>query len=147
MMGGNRTQKALERLEQYARNAPQDGGTSPPREEGTTAPATALQDQSVQLLLNAITDCRAALSSKIEEVKTDLSLLRADLQTLRERTTEAEQRISRLEDICNRLTQQVQELRAQNTSLSSKLDPRQDPLIPRLFCGASESYRSQAQAA
>lgn len=56
-------------------------------------------------VLEAITACQAAvitcqtnLTTRIEEVKVDISLVRQDFHKLRERVTEAEFRLSNVED-------------------------------------------------
>lgn len=49
-------------------------------------------------IMEAITDCKATLVTQIETVRIDLSLLKKDLQNLREKTEETERRISNMED-------------------------------------------------
>lgn len=70
----------------------QDGGPPP------SAPAAAASGVDQAAILAAITDCKTSLTTKIEEIKIDISLLRQDFQKLRGRVTETEGRISRVED-------------------------------------------------
>lgn len=49
-------------------------------------------------MLEAISDCKSTLTGKIEEIKIDVSLIRQDLQKLRDQVTETENRISHVED-------------------------------------------------
>lgn len=55
-----------------------------------------------------ISDCKSTLTGKIEEVKIDVSLIRQDLQRLRDRVTEMETRISRVEDEVQVTTERLQ---------------------------------------
>lgn len=52
-------------------------------------------DPAIQILLSAIVESRAALSTQIEELKVDFSLLPADVQMIRERMWEMEGRVSK----------------------------------------------------
>lgn len=49
-------------------------------------------------ILEAIAACQTSLTTRIEEVKIDISLLRQDMQQLRDRVGESEQRLGRVED-------------------------------------------------
>lgn len=55
-------------------------------------------------LLSAITASNTSLMGKMEEIKVNIGLLPHDMQHVRERVTEAESRISTLEDGCGRET-------------------------------------------
>lgn len=49
-------------------------------------------------ILEAVSLCQTTLTSKIGEVKIDISLIRQDIHKLRERVTETERRIGHVED-------------------------------------------------
>lgn len=76
---------AASKLAQYRRQegeeGEEDGGAE--REVGERG----MKD--TDRLLEAITQCRTSLTALIEEVKTDISLIRQDFQKLRERVTDA----------------------------------------------------------
>lgn len=77
------------------RNTEKDAGG----ENGAGPPPHAdSAEEDTARVLEAILDCKSTLTSKIEEVKVDVSLIRQDLQKLRERVTETETRLSRVED-------------------------------------------------
>ncbi|XP_073453816.1 uncharacterized protein [Aquarana catesbeiana] len=67
----------------------EDGGPSASGME-TSTPQTSK-------VLEAISTCQATLTTKIEEVKVDISLIRQDLHKLRDRVSEAEHRLSHAE--------------------------------------------------
>lgn len=67
-------------------------------------------------------DCKSTLTSKIEEVKVDVSLIRQDLQKLRDRVTEAEACISRVEDKVLPLQVHTERLQHQLNMVLAKQD-------------------------
>lgn len=73
-------------------------------------------------LLEAITLCHTSLTAQIEEVKTDISLIRQDLQKLRERVKDAETRISTAEDAIPPLQSKSERMQRQITQLIAKQD-------------------------
>lgn len=79
-------------------------------------------------VLEAISDCKSSLTCKIEEVKIDVSLIRQDLQKLRERVTETETRISRVEDEMPPLQQATDHIQQQLHSILSKQDDMENRL-------------------
>ncbi|XP_041430045.1 NIMA-related kinase 6 S homeolog isoform X1 [Xenopus laevis] len=66
----------------------------PPR----ASQVVAVLEPSNAEILAAITSSHTSTTAQLESIKVDTSLLRQDLQALRERTTEAEGRISTIED-------------------------------------------------
>lgn len=73
-------------------------------------------------VLEAISVCQATLTSKIEEVKVDISLIRQDMTKIRERVTETETRISRAEDIIYPLQHSQEDMQRQFQQLAQKQD-------------------------
>ncbi|KAE8587398.1 hypothetical protein XENTR_v10021959 [Xenopus tropicalis] len=108
------------KLEQYARTTNQDGARSaPPSPERQVQPEQDLGPQSppaptTQDILTAITTCQstltATLTAKIEEVKVELSLLKQDVQNIRDRTRAIEERVSTLEDCTTPLPNEITQL-------------------------------------
>lgn len=68
----------------------QDGGSP------SSPSATHAADKSK--ILEAIAACQTSLTTRIEEVKIDISFLRQDMQQLRDRVGESEKRLSHVED-------------------------------------------------
>lgn len=112
---------AAERLREYARspgspNAAGPGGKKPNSPPGGST--SAVQDAEPELtlrqvttqLLEAIQVSTTSLTGKIEEVKIDVGLLRQDLQNLRGRVREVEDRVSTLEDTTAPIPSKVMEL-------------------------------------
>lgn len=86
--------ETLAKLDEYRRQdkeSPSQDGAAVEQEAGTAGAETAK-------VLEAISSCQASLTSKIKEVKIDISLVRQDLQRLNDRVTEAETRLSTVED-------------------------------------------------
>lgn len=70
-------------------------------EEDGIAPTPGVEDPpsgDTARILEAITLCQTTLSSKIEKVEIDISLIHQDIHKLRERVTEMKCRIGHLED-------------------------------------------------
>lgn len=88
-------------------------GTPPmaklPEVNAVEEPEPTLRQVSTQLL-EAIQQCTTSLTGKIEEVKIDVGLLRHDLQNLRGRVREVEDRVSHLEDTTVPVTAKVSDL-------------------------------------
>lgn len=112
---------AAERLREYARSpgSPNTAGSAgkqstPPSGGSTSAaqeaePELTLRQVTAQLL-EAIQVSTTSLTGKIEEVKIDVGLLRQDLQNLRGRVGEVEDRVSTLEDTTAPIPLKVMEL-------------------------------------
>lgn len=64
-------------------------------------------------VLEAIAALQTNLTTKIDEVKTDISLLRQDLSKVRDRVTETEARISTVEDILHPLQHTTEDMQRQ----------------------------------
>ena len=67
-------------------------------------------------VLEAIATCQTILTTKIEEVKTDVLLIRQDMAKLRDRVTETETRISRAEDVSHPLQHTADSMQRQHRS-------------------------------
>ena len=72
-------------------------GAKPRFQEGTTSPGETESDRFAEIL-SAIHASRLALEGQIGGVQMEVSLVRQDLQNVVDRVTEAEGRISELED-------------------------------------------------
>lgn len=78
-------------------------------------------------MLEAISDCKSTLTGKIEEVKTDVSLIQ-DLQKLHDRVTETENRISHVEDEMHPLQVTTEQLQHQLHTIQAKQDDMENHL-------------------
>lgn len=96
----------------------QDGASSPAH----TAPHTEHEAADTAKVLEAISLCQSTLTTKLEEVKVDISLIRQDMTKLRERVTETETRISRAEDTLYPLQHSQEDLKRQIQQLAQKHD-------------------------
>lgn len=79
------TKKAAAKLDKYLRQekeVPAQDGAEPT--QGAEMPAGA----DTAVVLEAIAACQPSLTTKIEEVKMDISLIRQDMQKLRGRVTD-----------------------------------------------------------
>ena len=89
------------KIDQYLRQE-----KDPPGQDGgaTRTDETAASADMAKVLLaitscqEAVATCQATLTTKIEEVKVDVSLVRQDIQKLRERVTVAGVRLGTVED-------------------------------------------------
>lgn len=119
-----KTSEAADKLAKYRRlgedqQAKDGAGTSPDMEQSEAA---------TNKVLDAIALCQSMLTTKIEEVKIDVSLIRQDLSTLRDRVAETETRIGRAEDILHPLQHTTDEVRRQLQQLSAKQDDMENRL-------------------
>lgn len=79
-------------------------------------------------VLEAIATCQTMLTTKIEEVKVDISLMRQDMQKLRDRVGEAEHRISEVEDSLPPLQSSSDRLQQQVHLILQKQDDMENRL-------------------
>lgn len=79
---------------------PQDSPLSPEDSHASDSPQA---EPTLTQIWLAIQDCKASLTTQMETIHIDFSLLDQDVQTLTERTGTAEERISTLEDIVHPL--------------------------------------------
>lgn len=100
-----------------------------PGENGADAPSSpeSAADDTAQVL-EAISDCKSTLTGKIGEVRIDVSLIKQDLQKLRERVTETENRISRVKDEVPPIQIATERMQHQLNTLLSKQDDMENRL-------------------
>ncbi|OCT91538.1 hypothetical protein XELAEV_18014596mg [Xenopus laevis] len=101
--------------------------TPPPTAEGKGAASQALGHSNADLLQGK-KDTHASTSNQLDTIKIEISHIRQDVQTLRECTTEAENRISTLEDKVrslpaelSRMARQLAEPTAKSADLENRL--------------------------
>lgn len=75
----------------------QDGQTQA-QDGSSPSSSSAARAADKSEILEAIAACHTSLTTRIEEVKIDISLLRQEMQQLRDRVGESEQRLGRVED-------------------------------------------------
>lgn len=93
---------------------------------GSSSPPDAAAEDPARVL-EAISDCKNTLTSKIE-VKIDVSLIRQDLQKLRDWVTETEARLSHVEDELPPLQVHTERLQHQLTMVLAKQDDMENCL-------------------
>lgn len=122
---------AADRLKEFAQSTGLPGPTgntatmhsSAPEGGASTKKIDELEvtlSQVTTRLLEAIQVSATSLTGKIEEVKIDEGLLRHDLQTLRGRGREVEDRVSTLEDATTPILSKVEELEKARKFLGAK---------------------------
>lgn len=82
----------------------------PQEELGDITPEVGEGEPSLKQIMEAICTCQATLTEHIDGIRAEMSFLKKDVQTIRERATEAEQRISDLEDVVRPLEHKVQNI-------------------------------------
>lgn len=97
--------------------------TSPSEDQIQSESATNSYTANV---LAAIAKTRTYLTSRIDEVKVDISPIRQDMQKLRERVKETETRISVIEDTIAPVPQDVRDLQQKYTQLLAKMDDQEN---------------------
>lgn len=110
---------SLDRYRRTERDHERQDGASPPEH---AAPQADQGTADTAKVLEAISLCQSTLTTKLEEVKVDISLIRQDMTKLRERVTETETRISRAEDTLYPLQHSQEDLRRQIQQLAQKHD-------------------------
>ncbi|KAE8579981.1 hypothetical protein XENTR_v10024258 [Xenopus tropicalis] len=140
--GTHKGEAVAHRLEQYARAPlPQrspngrthtspapatNAGTTeaPSVTHGPTAPTQNVHSSEPTLteVLNTITGNHTVLITRIDELKTEFTILKHDVQKIRERTGEAERRIVELEDNMNPLPGCITNTEKQIQALEAKAD-------------------------
>lgn len=76
-----------------------DGEEGQAKDGAAMSPSDDHQSTETAKVLDAIAALQTTLTTKIDEVKIDISLLRQDLSKVKDRVTETETRISNVEDI------------------------------------------------
>lgn len=117
-----RNNTASSSLDRYRRTE-----RDPEEQDGASAAAHAVSHTEHEAadtvkVLEAISLCQSTLTTKIEEMKVDISLLRHDMTKLRERVTEAETRLGRAEDTLYPLQHSQEDLQRQVQQLAQKQD-------------------------
>lgn len=100
--------------------SPQDVPPSP--EPDPHYSALHLAEPTLAEIMCAIKDCKASLTTQMETIYIDLSLLKQDVQTLCERTGAAEESISSIEDTLYPLFATVRVAKDEMESLKAKLN-------------------------
>lgn len=95
---------------------------------GPDSPEQTDTNPDTQKVLAAIHACQTSLTTRIEEIKIDISLLRQDAQRTRERVTEVENRVSTLEDQAVPLAHRVEEAERTIHKLRQHLDDQENRL-------------------
>uniref|UniRef100_A0A803K4A7 L1 transposable element RRM domain-containing protein n=1 Tax=Xenopus tropicalis TaxID=8364 RepID=A0A803K4A7_XENTR len=128
--------EAATRLEQFARkNSQETAGSSTPSpsaspplsDTSTKEPPTDNSSAPTSVdLMSAILQCQTSLTttftSKIEELKIDLSLIKQDIQTIRERTGALEERVGGVEDRTANLPQELTQIKTQLQTVTDRMD-------------------------
>lgn len=113
------------RLAQYRHDerdpGEEDGAAQSPAPDEHTSSDTAK-------VLEAIALCQSTLTSRIEEVKIDISLIRQDIQKLWNRVTETERRVGHVEDDLHPLQISTEQLQHQLSMVLSKQDEMENRL-------------------
>lgn len=115
----NTASSSLERYRRTERDTESQDGAAPAEHE---ASLTDQPPNDTAKVLEAISLCQSTLTSKIEEVKVDISLIRHDMTKLRERVTESETRIGRVEDTLHPLQNTQEDMQRQLQQLAQKQD-------------------------
>ena len=76
--------------------------------------------------MEAICNCQATLTEHIDGIKTEMSFLKQDMQTIRERAGEAERRISDLEDVVRPLENKLHDVHSEVGAHTDKLWDMED---------------------
>uniref|UniRef100_A0A803JST4 Reverse transcriptase domain-containing protein n=1 Tax=Xenopus tropicalis TaxID=8364 RepID=A0A803JST4_XENTR len=137
-MGPNKAEKkaaeTAARLERFAREGrpAQNGADEQPVSLSPSTPGSPARTEEPSLtdLLLQIKDvCTTLITAKTEELKVEFSILKHDIQKLRERTVEAEQCISSLENSYSPLPQQLQNLQQAVAQWQTKADDLENRLL------------------
>lgn len=128
-----RTQDVREKLDKF-RNAPSGDKRQSPTHADNVAASTSDDsthsdpdtNSDTARVLAAIAESRTYLTNRIDEVKVDISLIRQDMQKIRERVTETEARISVVEDTIAPVPQDVRDLQRKYTQLLAKMDDQEN---------------------
>lgn len=102
-----------------------------PRDEDGAPPLQGEEEQAsgdTARVLEAIAVCQSTLTSRIEEVKVDISLIRQDIHKLRDRVSETERRVSHVEDGVHPLQVTTEQLQYQLIAVLSKQDDMENRL-------------------
>lgn len=76
--------------------------------------------------MEAINTCQTTLTEHIDGMRAEMSFLKQDVQTTRERASEEEQRISDMEDVVRPMEDKVQNLHREVNSHTDKLWDMED---------------------
>lgn len=119
-----KTSEAADKLAKYSRL----GEDQQAKDGAGTSSDTEHSEAATNRVLDANALCQSTLTTKIEEVKIDVSLIQQDLSTLRDRVVETETRIGIAEDILHPLQHTTDEVRRQLQQLSAKQDDMENRL-------------------
>lgn len=125
--------KVVDKLDKFRRSeAPAQSSSQSPQHSASDSDRDSADhpgpSPDTEKVLAAIHACQTTLTTRIEEIKVDISLLRQDAQRTRERVTEVEQRVSTLEDQAAPLTGRVMEAERHIAKLHQHLDDQENRL-------------------
>lgn len=100
---------------------------SSPSDSEESGSGTQRGEPTLLQIMDTIKSCHAALSTQIETIWVDFALLKDDVQRVKQRVTQMEQRISAVEDDLNPLLMQVRDMTA-DKSQEAKLGDIEDRL-------------------
>lgn len=128
-MGKSGTRNTNARLDRFLQPAQQATDPSSGPEQAANAPSDDADrapgeptEPSNKEILGAIQAAHASTTAQLDTITIDISLLRQDMQKLRERTTEVEQRVSRLEDTARPLPSDLARVQKQLAEMTDKAD-------------------------
>lgn len=121
------TKKTTDAASKLAKYRLQDKAAAEENGADQPTPLDSSADDTARVL-EAISDCKSTLTCKIEEVKVDVSLIRQDLQKMRERVTETETRISQVEDSVPPLQISTERIQHQLNAVLAKQDDMENRL-------------------
>lgn len=98
----------------------------PQEEMGDIMPEEGEGEPSLKQIMEAICTCQATLTEHIDGIRAEMSFLKNDVQNIRERATEAEHRISDLEDVVRPLENKVQHIHCEVNAHTDKLSDMED---------------------
>lgn len=100
--------------------------TLPHTDPGDPALAEGEGEPSLKQIMEAIFTCQTTLTAHIEGMRAEMSYIKQDVENFREKATEAENRISDLEDVVRPLESTAQTMQIKITAHTDKLGDMED---------------------
>lgn len=97
-----------------------------PCDDIATESAVNAEEPSLKQIMEAIYTCQTTLTEHIDGMRAEMSFLKQDVQTIRERASEAEQRISDMEDVVWPMEGKVQYLHKEINAHTDNLGDMED---------------------